>query len=318
VAGPPARLVPINVPASISVESVPSIVVKVTDSVGIPVAGAAVTWSVVSGKGSFLPVATIADSNGIVGTSFRPVGPPGQVRVRATMGTGAVRDFDITVLPGPLSQLTPLYTDLTLRVGSAFSVTVQALDLLGYGIPGIVLTSLPGDVQYTNLTTQPTEPLTQTTDATGSATFRGTVGALPGLQRFRIEGPVSTQFPNTFTAWVRVRATGDQGYITPASGQPATLTLTTGATAEIDVVVIQADGSLASQASVTFTLAAGNGSILDASGNATSSSSTVTDNTGLAKVKWRLPVTRGTYTISATAQAPNDGRSPLVITAAVQ
>jgi len=43
----------------------------------------------------------------------------------------------------------------------------------------------------------------------------------------------------------------------------------------------------------------------------------VTDNSGLASVKWHLPGTAGTYTITATTPAPNNVGSPLVITAVV-
>jgi hypothetical protein len=97
------------------------------------------------------------------------------------------------------------------------------------------------------------------------------------------------------------------------------MTLNRGATIEIDVVVIQADGSPASGAPVTFSVAAGNGSIVGANGTALSSLSTMTDShTGLAFAKWHLPTTAGTYTIAASTPAPNDGRSPLVITAVAQ
>jgi hypothetical protein len=294
-----------------------SIVAQVTDSVGIGVPGATVTWIVVSGGASLLPDTTIADSHGTVGTSLRLPDLPGPVLVRGMVGTGISQDFDIKVVPGPLYRLTPLYTDLTLRVAMPFSATVKAIDLYGNGIPGIVLTSRAGDVQYTNLTTQPALPLAQVTDANGDATFRGTVGSLPGIQSFRIDGPVATQFPTTFTVWFRVHAMGDHGYIAPSSGQAMTLTLTTGATVDIDAVVIQSDGDPAAQTPVAFTLAPGNGSIVNSSGAATSSSLARTDNTGLAGVKWQVPATAGTYTISATTPPPNDGGGPLVITAVV-
>jgi hypothetical protein len=292
---------------------------RVTDAGGVAVDGATVTWSVVSGGGVFAPAITTSDANGIVLTAYTLGEVAGVVRVRANIGTAVTQDFDIKALPGPLAELTPLYTDLSLRVGSTFTGTVRAVDGYGNGIPGMLLTSRPGDIQYTNLITTPTSPATQTTDATGSATFTGIVGDVPGLQSFLIDGPEISSIPSGFVAWFRVRATGDRGYITPSQGQAIAMTLSRGATVDVDVVVVRSDGTPGALAPVTFSVGAGNGSIVDANGNAITTSSTLADlYSGHAQAKWHLPATPGTYNISATTQSPNDGRSPLVITAIVQ
>ena len=317
--GRPAQLVPITFPATARVTSAQQILMRVADSGGRSVPGTLLTWSVVSGGGAFTPASSTADDNGLVTTTYALGETAGPLRVRATFASGGTQDFDLKALPGPLAELTPLYTDLSLRVGSSFSGTVRAVDGFGNGIPGVVLTSRAGDIQYTGVATAPTEPATATTDANGNATFHGTVGGLPGLQSFLIDGPeVGTDAgpASAFFAWFRVRASADQGYITPSLHQAFTYSLGIGATIDVDVVVIQADGTPAAQVPVSFIVAAADGSIVDANGNATSSATRLTDNyTGFAAVKWHVPVTPGTYTISASTAPPNDGRSPLVITA---
>jgi hypothetical protein len=321
VPGPPAQVVPIAMPSTAQVTSTQKIIVEVIDAKGVRVPGTVVNWSVVSGGGMFAPSSSTADGGGVATTSYTLAETAGPVRLRAALGSSATQDFDLKASPGPLAELTPLYTDLSLRVGATFTGTVRAVDGYGNGIPGVLLTSRQGNVQYTNLITTPTSPATQATDVGGYATFTGTLNAVPGLQSFLINGPEvasETGPASSFFAWFRVRASADQGVITPSAAQGFTFTASLGATVPVNVVVIQRDGQQAANAPVTFTLAAGNGSIVDASGNASSSSSTFTDTyTGTAGVKWRVPSTAGTFMMSAATPAPNDGRSPLVITAVV-
>jgi hypothetical protein len=291
---------------------------RVMDSAGVPVPATPVTWTIVSGGGSFSPSVTSADSNGLVTTTYTLADKAGQVRVRATLGQNVTRDFDIQALPGSLAQITPLYTDFSLRVGSSFTGTVKAIDGYGNGVPGVVLTSRPGDIQYTALVTTPTEPATQTTDANGNATFVGTTAGLPGLQSFEIDGPLGPAFTPGASAWFRVRASADRGYVAPSVNQRTVVTTFGGATLEFDVVVIQADGTPAVHAPVVFSVASGNGSIVDASGTLTTSLTSSTDaNSGLAFAKWRLPAAPGTYSMIATSGPPNDGGSPLTFAVTV-
>jgi hypothetical protein len=318
--GSAAALVPITFPAFAPVTSGQQIVMRVTDGSGIRVPGTTVTWAVLAGGGTFAPAANVSDANGLVTTTYTLGETAGAVRLRATIGGSATQDFDTKAVPGPLAELAPLYTDLSLPVGASFSGVVRAVDGYGNGIPGVVLTSRAGDVQYTGLVTTPTEPATVTTDANGNATFRGTVGALPGLQSFLVSGPnplpTDPKDPGPFQAWFRVRASGSRGYIT-SLGQ-WTPTIVGGATREFDVVVIQADGFPAAKAPVVFTASSG-GFVDDAAGAVGPSYATLTDNySGFASAKWRLPVAPGTYSISASTAPPNDGYSPLGFTVTVR
>ena len=319
-AGPAARLIPIVMPSSAAVMTAQQLQVRVTDSSATPVAGATVTWSVVSGGGVFAPATSTSDADGIVSTTYTLGETAGAVRLRATIGGSVAQDFDTKAVPGPLAELTPLYTDLSLPVGASFSGVVRAVDGYGNGIPGVVLTSRAGDIQYTGLVTTPTEPATVTTDANGNATFRGTVSALPGLQSFLISGPNSLptdpKDPGPFQAWFRVRASGSRGYIT-SLGQWTSTPVLAGSMREFDVVVIQADGFPAMKAPVMFT--ASSGEFIDAAAGSVGLSYTaLTDNySGFASAKWKLPVAPGTYSISARAAPPNDDYSPIVFTLTV-
>jgi hypothetical protein len=319
--GPPARLVPIAFSGTAQVTTTQRIIMQVRDAGDVRVPGTLVTWTVVGGGGVFAPVSSTTDTAGLATTTYTLAQTTGPVHLRATLATGATQDFDLKALPGPLAELTPLYTDLTLRAGATFSGRVRAVDGYGNGIPGVLLTSRQGDVQYTNIATTPTSPATQTTDSGGYVTFTGTVAAVPGFQSFLIDGPEvasETGLSSAFFAWFRVRASADQGFITPAALQGFTIAVISGATVAVNVVVIRADGQPAANAPVTFSVPAGNGSIIDESGSVSLSSSTSTDiYSGTATVKWHVPVTAGTYMMSATTPAPNDGRSPLVITAVV-
>lgn len=318
--GIPSRLIPITLPASAQVATQQRILVRVTDSSGTQVPGATVTWSIVSGGGAISPATSIADANGLDTTTYTLGETAGPVRLRASIGATAIQEFDIKAVPGPLAELTPLYTDLSLPVGASFSGVVRAIDGYGNGIPGVVLTSRAGEIQYTGLVTTPTEPATVTTDANGNATFRGTVGALPGLQSFLISGPnplpTDPRDPGAFQAWFRIRASGSRGYIS-SLGQWTSTPILAGAMRELDVVVIQADGFPAIKAPVVFTASAG-GFIDDAANAVGTSYTALTDSySGFASAKWKLPVAPGTYSISARAAPPNDGYSPIVFTVTV-
>ena len=319
--GPPTRLRQIIVPAAAPVTSTQKLIVQVIDASGLRVPGAVVNWSVVSGGGVLAPVSSTADTGGVATTSYTLAETAGAVRLRATLATSATQDFDLKALPGPLAELTPLYTDLSLRVGATFVGRVRAIDGYGNGIPGVLLTSRPGDVQYTGFTTTPASPGTQLTDSAGYATFIGIVSAVPGLQNFLIDGPETGSDPypaSAFFAWFRVRASADQGIITPSGGQRVSFSASLGATVPVGVVVIRADGQPAANVPVTFSLGSRDGSVIDASGSASSSVSMSTDTrTGLATVMWHVPSTAGTYLISVTTPAPNDGGNPLVIAAVV-
>lgn len=313
--GIPSRLIPITLPASAQVTTKQRILVRVTDSSGTQVPGATVTWSIISGGGAISPATSIADANGLDTTTYTLGETAGTVRLRASVGTTATQDFDMKAAPGPLAELTPLYTDLSLPVSASFSGVVRAIDGYGNGIPGVVLASRAGVIQYTSQVTTPTEPPTVTTDANGNARFRGTVGALPGLQSFLISGPspvpTDPQDPGPFQAWFRIRASGSRGYIASLSQWTSTPVLA-GSTRELDVVVIQADGFPAAKAPVVFTASSG-GFIDDATGAVGTSYATLTDSySGFASAKWKLPAVPGTYFISAKSATLNDGYSPII------
>src|SRR5213078_3778338 len=127
--GAPSRLIPINLPVSAEVATEQKILARVTDASANPVPGVTVTWTVVNGGGAVTPSSTTSDANGLVTTTYTLGEAAGSDRLRALVGASTLQDFDIKAVPGPLAALTPLYTDLSLRVGASFSGTVRAVDV---------------------------------------------------------------------------------------------------------------------------------------------------------------------------------------------
>jgi hypothetical protein len=314
VAGAPVRVVATSIPTSVVVTAVIPISARVTDVSGNPVPKATVVWSIVIGNGAVTPATAIADDAGMVSATLALGTVSGPIRLRAVISqTSLGSDFTVTALPGAFYALTPPYTDSSLRVNTPFSGRVRAIDSYGNPIPGISLRPRSGGIENTSVPTPPMSPVVTVTDADGYATFSAVTAPQPGLQVWVVDGP-------GFSAWFRVRATGDRGYITPWNGTPIDgLTWKIGSLAkQVGFIVMQANGFPASNVLVSATLDLGNGIFVGGSAggviSSLSFSGLTTPQEGLVSIMWNPPSVAGTYTMKVQAPPPNDGGSPLVVT----
>ncbi len=179
--------------------------VSVKDSSGRAVLGASVSWAVVAGGGSVTPATSTTDSAGLAMTNWTLGVALGANRLTATSGTLPAVAFDATGVAGP-------------------AATVSIVS--GNGQSGSIGTELPAalTVRVTDSGTRPVSgvtvswavtagggrvtPTTGTTDSSGTASARWTLGTAPGANRATatVAGTSVVVFEATATATAAVTA----------------------------------------------------------------------------------------------------------------
>jgi hypothetical protein len=154
--------------------------VSVKDGSGRPVGGTTVTWAVIAGGGSVTPASSTTDSAGLATTQWTLGGTLGANGVTATAGTLPAVAFDATGVAGPAASVsivsgngqsgsvgTELPAALTVRVTDAGSRPVGGTTVTWAVVAG------GGSVT----------PTSATTDSSGAAITRWTLGTTPGANR---------------------------------------------------------------------------------------------------------------------------------------
>jgi adhesin/invasin len=261
-----------------------SLVVKVTDALGNPVAGVEVTWSV-SGGGSIAPITVVSGADGLAAAE-RVLGPAaGAQSAQAAVDefTGSPVTFSHTAIPANPTALVKFSGDNQeapggFEVPKDLVVRLEDADENGIGARAItwVVPAGSGSVN----------PVNTTTDANGFATTRWTLPSAVG----------SYGVSAVFSGLPAVTFTG-----TANADVPTTIELVSGNNQSTAV-----GGALPSPLVVRVTDAndnpVANVGVLWAApdGGTVSDAATATNGSGLAQVTRTLGVAPGLYTTTAT------------------
>lgn len=206
------------------------------------------------------------------------------VVVAATLAACSKKDSTTSPTPGLMITADQSTNAQTAPVGTAPSkpIEVQVSDSNGAAIPGAVVTWTV--ISHAGTTSAPTSM----TDATGTATVTWTLDTIARLDS--MTASISSGAKATITA------TGNAGTATDCSkfGGDAQTVASGAVSAPMIVMVKDRYGNGVSGIPVAWAVTGG-GSL--------SSSSTLTDASGMAQVTLHLSTTAGSYTIQATAAA---------------
>lgn len=215
----------------------------VTNTDGVPVAGATVTWS--STSGNLASASTTTDASGMVSNSLTDVGEViGEVTVTATTVGGSKAEFSITVVPVPPGRIERFSSDPTnTAAGASDSIRVRVLDYLDVPEAGVTVhfdvVAGAGSV----------EPATVTTNAQGIAATKWTRGTA-GTNSVSVRATGYNNSPVAFTVNV-------QSQVASIRYEPRVVVLDSG-TATVGTAAVTRDGSGAVMTSAKVTYASRN------------------------------------------------------------
>jgi hypothetical protein len=296
-----------NQSASAGTQLPQALAVQVTDSLGNPVSGATVSFSVTSGSGIVTPLSALTDASGNASTRWT-IGDTvaAQQRVTASSGTLTAAVFSATATAGPPSTVVKLAGDnQKLGTGTAVSVkpAVQVSDQYGNPIANVTVTFTPGMTGGT--VTGGTVPTT----AAGVATVGGwTMSASPGTDTL-IATVAGTGITAKFVATVRTPGPPASVIVQVGDGQTGLV----GYAVNFAPAVLVRDtaGIPSVNAAVTFGGATG--------GSSVSGGSVMTGSDGVATVgSWTLGTTPGSATLTATVTGSGITGNPVTFTATGQ
>jgi hypothetical protein len=262
-----------------------SLVVRVTDRFGNPVAGVPVSWAVASGGGTVSPTATVTDDRGEARTAWTLGTVAGANAAVATIeGLGTIR-FEATGLAGPPAQLIKVSGDgQTATVGTTLPepLVVKVADRFGNAVSGATVTWAAAGSGGVN-------PTSSISSASGEATTRWALGTAAGQQTVTasLAGVAAAQA--VFTATGRA---GPPANVVKVAGDNQTGTVATALTDSLAVRVTDQYGNPVSGVTVTWTVTSGGGSV--------SPTTSVTGSDGLARTRWTLGTIAGANTVQAT------------------
>jgi hypothetical protein len=282
-----------------------SLVVRVVDPFGAPVAGLEVTWTAETG-GSVSPPSTTTSSDGHAATE-RVLGPElgTYVTTAALAGMGDAPEPAVFTTIGVAARLaftvTPPAT-ATSGVPLDPAPALQLLDAAGHALAreGVVVTAqvLVGDGGLDGTTTAASDPA-------GRVAFAGlALQGTPGTRTliFAADGFA----PATATIALGV---GAPGSIEAAAGDGQSAVVATAVATPPAVTVRDRSGNPLAGIPVTFAITGGGGSL--------DHRTPVTGTDGVATAgNWTLGQTAGANTLEATLSGLNVGGSPVVFTAA--
>lgn len=263
--------------------------VRVTDSLGVPVAGAAVSFAVAPGGGVVDPDRALTSPDGTASTAWTVGSAAGVQLVTARIDAIALPAvvFRATVRPDVPAQMSRTSPDSQIAVvGAAVAArpTVRVTDSYGNPVTGVTVTfsvvagggTVGGAVQ--------------TTDSSGlAAPGTWTLGTVPGVNT--LVASAAGLPPVDFTAVASVGAPASLR-VQSGEGQRGTI----GAPLPVAPAVLVTDryGNPAPAVAVYFTVVEGGGSV--------SGSPASTDQSGVARLQqWRLGPLPGINRVRATA-----------------
>lgn len=274
-----------------------SLVVRVVDVGGNPVAGVEVHWSVIVGGGTVLPEVVVTGNDGLAAAE-RVLGEsagPQSAQADAFGLDGSPLTFNHTAVPATPTRLIKVSGDGQSAPAGfplADSLVVKLVDQNGNGVGGRPVTWVVGGGEGS------VDPVNSTTTPQGLAVTRWTMPAATGV--YSIDAVFSGVDPVGFTG-------------TATSDVPTTIELVSGdhqsasvggqLPAPLKVKVTDGNGNPVENVAVTWT-ANGGGSV--------GATSTGTDAQGIAEVTRTLGVTPGTYT--TTAEVAGLSGSPITFT----
>lgn len=295
-AGPAARIVVLSgddqaAPRSSTLTEPVEVVVQ--DQFGNPVAGAAVQFAVVGGGGSVRPASVVTGPDGQADAVWILGDPLGHQSLEVRVGALQPSVLSATATPIP-ERLTILGGDgQTGAVGTPVSDPVSAR-VLGAGavpIPSLDVRFSAAAGSGTLLATADSEAAAELlvrTDADGVAVLGSWIlGTSPGLQSIEVRVPglpaervSATAVPGPAALIDAVSGDGQEGVREEPLAEP------------LVVRVTDAFGNAVSGATVTFTPAAGSGSVAP--------DTAVSGDGGLASTEWTLGGTYGEQSVTAS------------------
>jgi adhesin/invasin len=262
-----------------------TLVVKVTDAAGFPVAGVAVNWSATNGT---IAQSTTTDAQGQTSASLILGAAAGPATAIAAIQSGTTTKsvtFNATATPGaPANIVIASGNNQTAQAGQALPVAlvVKVTDASGNTVAGVGVTW-----SATNGTTTPQSPAT---DAQGQASASLTLGPTAGLATATATiGSGATAKSVTFSATATV---GGAASIVVVSGSAQRDTVRRPLASPFVVRVVDNFGNAVSGAIVSWARTAGSGTL----GAATSN----TNANGQASMTYTLGATPGQESISAS------------------
>src|SRR5207253_2710277 len=288
--------------AGTAVSTPPSVIVK--DANGNPVAQVAVTFAVAPGNGTITGASQTTNARGVatVGSwTLSATAGPNTLTATSTGLSGSPVTFSATGTAGTAATIAANSpTSQTATVGTAVNTppSVIVKDANGNPVAQVAVTFAvaPGNGSITGAS--------QTTNASGVATVGSwTLSATAGSNTLTASSGSLSGSPVTFTA------TGTAGAAaTIAANSPTSQSASAGTavTSPPSVIVKDANGNPVAEVAVTFTPAAGSGSV--------TGGTQTTNGSGIATVgSWTLSATAGSNTLTATSGSLTG--SPVTFTA---
>ena len=293
--GPPAELELVsgnNQEGEVGTRLPQPLVVRVTDDEGRPIAGQVINFRVVEGNGSVFAGAAQTNAEGIaqelwtLGTSTSDSQRVEVRAVDATTGEPLVfATFRATARPGPAVGVQALAgSGQSAPIGDRLtdSLVARVVDRFGNGVPDVSLawSATAGGV------VSPGSPITDETGRVGASWALGLRVDSSHIATVRSDGLAPVPFTATATLPATARLRVESG-----DGQRGAIG--TRLTDSIAIVASLADGRPIGGVIVTFTAAAGAGTVAPGVDTTTAS--------GRAVTYWTLPSASGTKSLSATA-----------------
>jgi len=287
-----------------AVPAPPSVIVE--DAHGNPVLGASVAFAIAAGGGSVSgPATATTDAAGVATVGGWVLGTaPGDNQLTASSGslTGSPVTFDATATVGPPASIALNDGDdqsATVATAVGTDPSVKVTDAHNNPVSGVSVTFAVGSGGGS------VSGGSATTNASGIATVGSwTLGGTAGSNTLTATSDSLSGSPVTFHA----TGAADAAFaIVLNDGDDQTAASGSAVATDPSVKVTDAYGNPVSGVSVTFAVAAGNGSTTD--------STVSTDGAGLASVGWTLG-DPGTNTLTATSDSLSG--SPVTFTATAE
>jgi hypothetical protein len=258
--------------------------VKVTDALGNPVDGAAVTWTATNGT---IAASTTTTSDGTTSARLTLGTAAGASSATATIANGQNVRFDATALAGPAASLTftsqPSNTTAEVTLPA---ITVALHDVYGNATPGTNTVTL---ALGTNPTGETLNGTVSVAAVNGVATFNNVQvsGAGAGFTLLASATGLTSATSHAFNVASNIVST-----VTATNGDGQSGTVNTAAGNALVVSVKDASNSAIQAASISWT--ARHGTVLSAS-------ETFTDTNGETSITIDYSTVAGTDTITATS-----------------
>jgi hypothetical protein len=266
---------------------------RVTDAGGNPVSGVAVTFTPpASGASATLSGSTATtDSNGIATVSATANSTPGNYAVVANVGVLTANFVLVNTAP-PNSSLTPTAgTPQSTVVGTGFPVALQVTlkNSAGAVVPGVMVSfSAPSNGASASLT-----PAQVMTNANGVAATTAIANSIVGA--YQVSASVSGLTESPLVASFSLTNTPGTVAAITVQNSPQSGVIGTTFTGALIVTVKDAAGNPKSGVTVTFTPPSSGASAV------LSSSTAVTNNSGVASVTATANGLTGSYTVTVSA-----------------